>query len=161
MKRRADELSFSGFTPHFSHGFDRKQAHVGGAIHIYTGHNKKHPELSLGVHLQADQYRRMVSFSGFKVPSRAVGKDQKELVQFISATDAWKWMLGCSHKGGSFQRLGGQRGFFKDRPPISTSQQKSKLLLSYAPSHIYQYTHIGRATGVPTDQVIEAVIKDL
>lgn len=167
LRRRSDGLSFSGFMPHFDHGFDRKQAHVGGAIRIFTHHYDKHAKLSLGVHIQGNQYRRMVSFRGFRIPNRAEGKNQEEIVEFISETDGWKWMLGSSHNGGEFQCSGGQGGFFKDRPTISTSQQKSKLLLSYAtsqidaPSHIYQYTHIGRETGVPTDQVIEAIIKDL
>ncbi|MFP1646477.1 PDDEXK-like family protein [Pontitalea aquivivens] len=167
MRRRSDGLSFSKFTPHFRHGFDRKQAHVGGAIQIFNPSHKKHPELSLGVHIQGNQYRRMVSFRGFRVPNRAEGKNQGEIVKFISETDQWKWMLGRAHRDGFFQLPDRREGFFKSRQVISTSQQINKLLLSYAPSqinepgHIYQYTDIGPEEGVPTGQVIDAVIKDL
>ena len=161
IRRKSEGLAFSGFKPHFDHGFDRKQAHVGGAIRIFSDHDKRQPELSLVVSLQGKQYRRMVSFRGQKIPSRAEGKDQEKLVEFIDNTDGWKWMFGRAHEGGFFQSSGTQEGFFKNRQKILTNQKKNKLLLSYAPSYIYQYTDIGQENGVPTDRVIEAVIEDL
>lgn len=167
MRRRSDGLSFSGFTPHFDHGFDRKQAHVGGTIRIFKPDRKKHPELSLGVHIQGKQYRRMLSFRGFRVPNRAEGKRHEDLVKFISETDQWKWMFGHAHEEEFFKFPNEPEGFFEGRERISTSQQRNMLLLSYAPSkinepgHIYQYTDIGPEAGVPTDKVINAVLKDL
>ena len=156
MRCRSDTLSFSGFRPHFDHGFDRKQAHVGGVIQI-----KENPDLSLAVHLQGNQYRRMLSFRGFKIPSRTEVKNQNELIQFISETDKWKWMFGHYHENGSFFCTSGQGGFFMDKQVVPTSQRKNKILLSYAPIHVYQYTDIGSDSGVPTDRVIDAVMEDL
>lgn len=161
FKRRSKDHCFGRFRPIFKNGFDRKQAHVGGSIQIPTDRESNFPKLKLEVHLQGKQYRRMLSFDGFKFSNRTEGKDQKKIEDFIQATDGWNWLFGNTHQNGHFCHSGAPNGYFTDRKHISTSQQKSKSLLSYAPVYIYQYTDIGKQSGVPTDEVIDAVIADL
>jgi hypothetical protein len=154
-KARCGGLVFSaGF------GLDNKTPHVGASV-VLNVSSEAYSTLSLGVHIQGLQYRRMLNFDGYRVLSRKQGKIEKELITFIAETDDWKWMFAASHSNGKFDGRFPQDGFFKDAAGISTLQQKNKLLCSYAPCHIYQHTTIGDAQGVPIDKVVDAIIEDL
>ncbi len=122
--------------------------------------------IDMGVHIQGSQYRRVLSFGRFVVPSREEGKDSAAMEKFIVATDQWNWMFGSQLNGKNLESIGAegaipQSGFFKDSLQIPTSQQKNKLLCSYAPKHIYQYTNIGGDGRIPLERLIDAVIADL
>jgi hypothetical protein len=122
--------------------------------------------IDMGVHIQGSQYRRVLSFGRFVVPSREEGKDSAAMRKFIDATDQWNWMFGSQLNGKNLENIGAegaipQSGFFKDSLQIPTSQQKNKLLCSYAPKHIYQYTNIGGEGRIPLERLIDAVIADL
>lgn len=147
--------------PKFACGFDRKMPHVGATLVLKS---QKDPdfEISLGIHIQGTQYRRLLSFNRYVVNSKSHGKDPDGLKYFIEKTDAWKWMFGSTHVNGYFDNPNGQDGFFKDMEQVPTSQQKSKQLCSYAPKYIYQYTTIGYDNvGVRTCDLVDALISDL
>jgi hypothetical protein len=144
-------------------GLDNKTAHVGTSVFLNLSNkkNSKSLKLSLGIHIQGMYYRRMLDFAGYKVLSRADGKDHESIEAFIAQTDGWNWMFGSSHNDRKFNKIIPQGGFFKDAAEVLTRQQASKLLCSYAPIHIYQHTKIGDLHGVPVDKVVDAVIADL
>jgi hypothetical protein len=160
IKKQAAEIDLNDFEPNVNYGFDRKMSHFGAALTLKIDEVRDF-KLSLGIHVQGRQYRRVLSFDGYRVPNRKQGKDAEGMKTFIDKTDAWKWMFGSDHTSGFLHKPEGQGGFFKGETKIPSKQQTNKLLCSYSPVHIYQYTGIGDDLGVPIDKVIEAVIGDL
>lgn len=158
--RVENEVDYSGLDFDPRYGFDRKSEHVTANLVLkFPEPSKK--ELRIGVHIQGLQYRRLLSFDPFTVASRKQGKNSESLIAFIEETDQWNWMFGSIHSDGYFENPNGQSGFFTGMTKVPTRQQKNKLLCSYAPRHIYQYTNIGEDSGVPIDKVVDAVIDDL
>lgn len=160
IKHHLKNSDFTGLCLEGDYGLDNKTPHVGASVVLKnTGSNI--PKISLGVHIQGKQYRRVISVDGYSVASRNQGKDGDKMKEFIAATDGWRWLFGDCHSNGKFMRSSAQEGYFNYLTEIPTKQQKNKLLCSYAPRYIYQYTTIGDDEVVPINQVVSAVIADL
>ena len=148
QRAKAESIEDNGLKLESGYGFDSKTPHVGASLTL------ENIGLCLRIHIQGVQYRRMLSFGNFVVASKKKGKSKADIETFIQETDCWNWLFGDAHSGGSFTCTHRQGGFFKGYAKIPTSQQKGKLLLSYAPQHIYQYTNIGGDGGVALGIVI-------
>lgn len=120
-----------------SYGLDNKTPHVGANL-VSTLQRQQDVKLWLGIHIQGQQYRRILRFDRFQVPSSVKGRGVA-VENFVNATDQWEWLFGC-HNGGFFPAP--QKGFFDAHSKVATRQQKSKLICSYAPHHLYQYTRL-------------------
>jgi hypothetical protein len=159
FKKRQEEIDFKVGKTDFDFGFNQKMSHAGGVLALELQDARK-SKIHLGIHIQEMQYRRVLFFDGYQVLRRKE-KDPESLRAFIDETDGWRWMFGIEHYDGIFHKPNEQGGFFEKKTKIPTSQQKNKLLCSYAPVHIYQYTNIGVEAGVPISEVVDAVIADL
>ena len=160
IRHQAKNVVWIGPKPSFANGFDRKMPHVGATLAIKL-EDASNSEIQLSIHIQGQQYRRLLSFNQYLVASRTQGKNTDSIQSFIEETDGWNWMFGATHDDGYFESSNMQGGFFMDMTQIPTRQQKNKILCSYAPKYIYQYTNIGDEFAVPVDRLVEAVIADL
>lgn len=143
------------------HGFDRKNAHVGATV-IWMSGEKPKLRLSLGVHIQSTQYRRIIAFSGFSVSRQSEGKNEERMIRFIDSTDQWIWLFGTEHENGFFLNPAAENGYFSNHQKIATRMRKNKKICSYAPIYLYQYANIGYANyEVRPDQVVSAVVADI
>lgn len=137
----------------------KSAVYLGNAGVFFSDHDKRQPELSLLVSVQGKQYRRMVCFRGLKIPRRAEGKDQEELVRFIGETDEWKWMFGRDHEGGFFQSSGTREGFFKNRQTISTNQKKTSFCSAMHPVRSINIPILGKRSGFRRTELLRPPLR--
>lgn len=160
IDKRAVSVELSGIHFRTYSGLSNKTPYVGAAL-IVKLPAPRAEEIILDVSIQGEQYRRVLSFDGFSVASRKEGKNSGIIKAFVEATDGWRWLFGEFSRDGCFTNPCGQKGFFERLNDIPTSQRASKLLCSYAPKYIYQYTRVGCGGAVPADRVVDAVMADL
>jgi len=161
LSKEIGDQRFNDLRLDIEHGFDRKNAHVGATL-IWSNEEKPKLRLSLGIHIQGAQYRRIIAFSEFKVATRSQGKNEERMKRFIDATDQWNWLFGGSHENGYFLDPSAKRGYFVNHQKIATRMQRNKTICSYAPIYLYQYANIGYADyEVKPEEVTQAVVADI
>jgi hypothetical protein len=160
IERRAAGIDLLGLQLHAYNSLSNKTPFVGAYL-SFVLRGEPVSRVTLAVDIQGRQYRRVLSFDRFGVARSSAGKDAAAIKAFIEKTDGWRWMFGTFRDKGVFTSPHGQDGFFGGMVEIPTGQQVGKLLCSYHPKYIYQYTNIGDGGLVPVDCVVDAVLADL
>ncbi len=92
-------------------------------------------ELTIGIQIQGNQYRRYIEFSRLDLKRHS---EQGDIQRFVTATDRYKWLLQPETENKTFMldTPGGEKASFK------TSIRANSPLCRYAPSFVYQYVNI-------------------
>jgi hypothetical protein len=160
IERSAADIDLLGFQLHAYNILSNKTPLVGTYL-SFVLRGEPASRVALAVDIQGRQYRRVLAFDRFGVARSSAGKDAAAIKAFIEKTDGWRWMFGIFRDKGVFTSPHGQDGFFREMVEIPTGQRVGKLLYSYHPKYIYQYTNIGDDGLVPADCVVDAVLADL
>lgn len=161
IEKECDDLLFGRLKSNFAFGFSRKTPHTDASI---TWCDEKNPDiaLTLSVSIQGNQYRRVMAFSHFPVKKKGNKDDQGIIVDFIEKTDQWNWLFGPWRENGLLDNQSGENGYFSGVNSIITRQRKNKLICSYSPKYLYQYTVVGRSKGeLDPRNIVRATKADL